>query len=59
VTSALDELADLGYVEYDSGDGEPRPWLTVHGIDLLNVTEDALLAAFAGEPASKEPVSRG
>jgi hypothetical protein len=56
VTRRLDELAELGYVEYDSDDAERRPWLTVEGIDLLNVTEDALLAAFADAPsASHEP----
>jgi hypothetical protein len=56
VTRRLDELAELGYVEYDSDDAERRPWLTVEGIDLLNVTEDSLLAAFADAPgASHEP----
>jgi hypothetical protein len=56
VTRRLDDLAELGYVEFDADDGEQRPWLTVEGIDLLNVTEDALLAAFAEAPgASHEP----
>jgi hypothetical protein len=56
VARRLDDLAELGYVEYDSDDAERRPWLTVEGIDLLNVTEDALLAAFADAPgASHEP----
>jgi IclR helix-turn-helix domain len=63
VVRRLEDLADLGYVEYDpwpgegeaDGAGEPRAWLTAEGIHLLNVTEDALLAAReqaeAGEPA--------
>jgi DNA-binding transcriptional ArsR family regulator len=45
VTRRLEDLADLGYVEFDSDEREQRLWLTVEGIDLLNITEDALLAA--------------
>jgi hypothetical protein len=45
VTRRLEDLADLGYVEFDSDEREQRLWLTAEGIDLLNVTEDALLAA--------------
>jgi hypothetical protein len=37
------QLEDLGYVELE-GPEEPRAWLTVEGMDLLNVTENALLA---------------
>jgi DNA-binding transcriptional ArsR family regulator len=54
VTRRLEDLADLGYVEFDSDEREQRLWLTVEGIDLLNITEDALLAAL--EEAS--PVER-
>jgi CTP-dependent riboflavin kinase len=45
VTRRLEDLADLGYVEFDSGERGQRLSLTVEGINLLNVTEDALLAA--------------
>jgi DNA-binding transcriptional ArsR family regulator len=45
VTRRLEDLADLGYVELDSDEREQRLWLTVEGIDLLNITEDALLDA--------------
>jgi predicted transcriptional regulator len=45
VTRRLEDLAVLGYVEFDSDEGGQRLWLTVEGIALLNVTEDALLAA--------------
>jgi IclR helix-turn-helix domain len=45
VARRLEDLADLGYVEFDSDEREQRLWLTVEGIDLLNITEDALLAA--------------
>ncbi len=48
VTRRLEDLADLGYVEYENDD---RLWLTVSGIDLLAITEDALLAALAGAGA--------
>jgi DNA-binding MarR family transcriptional regulator len=54
----LEDLADLGYVEYDGderdgadGADERRAWLTAEGIHLLNITEDALLAAREGSPA--------
>ncbi len=60
VTRRLEDLADLGYVEYDSDDGDQRVWLTGEGISLLNATEDALLAALDdGVAASKEPASTG
>lgn len=50
VARRIEDLAELGYVEYDPGEGEQRLWLTVEGIHLLNVTEEALLAA-VGDPA--------
>jgi DNA-binding MarR family transcriptional regulator len=54
VTRRVEDLADLGYVELDSGEHEQRLWLTVEGLDLLNVTEDALLAALEGaDPAER------
>ncbi len=60
VTRRLEDLADLGYVEYDSEDSEQRLWLTVEGIDLLNITEETLLGALedVGAPA-EEPASTG
>jgi DNA-binding MarR family transcriptional regulator len=45
VARRLEQLAELGYVEYDLGDDEQRLWLTAEGIHLMNITEDALLAA--------------
>ena len=53
VERGVAELAELGYLESDLGEGEQRLSLTAEGIHLLNVTEDALLAAFA-EAASPE-----
>jgi len=53
VARRLEDLADLGYVEFDADERGPRLWLTVEGINLLNVTEDALLTALenaAGSP---------
>ena len=46
----LDELADLGYVEFD-GKGalaDRRAWLTIQGYDLVKATEDELLGASRG-----------
>jgi predicted transcriptional regulator len=58
VTRRLEDLANLGYVEFDSGEGEQRIWLTVEGINLLGITEDALLAVFDDSAApSEEPAS--
>jgi DNA-binding MarR family transcriptional regulator len=54
VTRRLEDLADLGYVEFDSHDSGQRLWLTVEGINLLNVTEDALLAALEDVAASPD-----
>ena len=54
VTRRLEDLADLGYVEFDSDDSGQRLWLTVEGINLLNVTEDALLAALEDVAASPD-----
>jgi hypothetical protein len=47
VRTRLEDLADLGYVELDARqhESEPRAWLTVAGMDLLDATETALLAA--------------
>lgn len=47
VERGLEELAELGYLESDFGEGEQRLSLTAEGIHLLNITEDALLSAFA------------
>jgi hypothetical protein len=51
VERGVAELAELGYLEPGLGGGEQRLALTAEGIHLLNVTEDALLAAFAEAPA--------
>jgi hypothetical protein len=45
VTSRLEDLADLGYVEYDAAQPAQPIGVTAEGIDLLNITEDALLIA--------------
>jgi IclR helix-turn-helix domain len=58
VARRLEDLADLGYVEYESSDGEQRLWLTVEGIDLVNITEDALLAVFDGRAVPSEQPAR-
>jgi IclR-like helix-turn-helix domain-containing protein len=52
VRRRLEELADLGYLELKGPESseEPRAWLTVEGMDLLNATEDALLEAHTGKP---------
>ena len=50
VERLLDELADLGYVEFD-GKGalaDRRAWLTIRGYDLVKATEDELLGASRG-----------
>jgi hypothetical protein len=47
VEKGVAELAELGYLESDLGEGEQRLSLTAEGIHLLNITEDALLSAFA------------
>jgi hypothetical protein len=52
VERGLAELAELGCLEPDLGEGEQRLSLTAEGVHLLNITEDALLAAFA-EPARR------
>jgi hypothetical protein len=53
VERGVAELAELGYLESDLGDGAERLSLTAEGIHLLNITEDALLAAFADAAASE------
>ncbi|HEY4427058.1 MAG TPA: helix-turn-helix domain-containing protein [Solirubrobacteraceae bacterium] len=47
VTRQLEDLAELGYLELEGSTpvGEQRAALTAEGMDLVNVTEDALLAA--------------
>jgi hypothetical protein len=51
VERGVAELAELGYLEPDPGEGEQRLSPTAEGIHLLNITEDALLAAFADAAA--------
>lgn len=50
VQGLLDELADLGYVEFDGGEGvsDRRVWLTIEGYDLVKAAEDELLGATQG-----------
>jgi DNA-binding MarR family transcriptional regulator len=47
VRRLLEDLVELGYVDLDEekGSDEPRAWLTAEGADLVNLTEDTLLAA--------------
>ncbi len=49
VERQLEDLAELGYVELDAGKEreETRVWLTAEGCELVNTTEDTLLAASA------------
>lgn len=51
VARQLEDLAALGYVELDAGKEteETRVWLTPEGCELVNTTEDTLLAASAGD----------
>jgi len=49
----LQELAELGYVEYDPDEDEQVLSLTAEGIHLLNITEDALLTALADHVTSE------
>jgi DNA-binding transcriptional ArsR family regulator len=58
VTRRLEDLADLGYVEYDSDERDQRVWLTVEGIDLLNITEDALIEGLSHTVAPAEGPAR-
>ncbi len=59
VTSRLEELAELGYVEFDYEHPEQPIALTVEGIDLLNITEEALLTAHRdSEPSSAKAGAR-
>jgi DNA-binding transcriptional ArsR family regulator len=46
----LDDLAELGYVEFDgqADNEQPRAWLTVTGYDLVKLTEEELLATTPG-----------
>ena len=57
VALRLEELGEFGYVEYEADDAEQRIWLTVEGIHLLNITEDALLSALGetSAPAAADP----
>jgi len=49
VEPLLDDLADLGYVEFDGADGRDRgAWLTAEGYTVLHLAEDGILAS-AGE----------
>lgn len=57
VERGLAELAELGYLESDLGEGEQRLSLTAEGIHLLNITEDALLAAFAAATPERAETS--
>jgi len=50
VDGLLDELADMGYVEFDSQRdlADRRVWLTIQGYDLVKAAEDELLRASPG-----------
>jgi predicted transcriptional regulator len=51
VQRQLEDLAELGYLELDQGEPPQarRAWLTAVGSDLVNLTEDALLASLPAE----------
>lgn len=53
VRERLADLADLGYLELDEGSATEgaRGWLTPAGINLLNLTEEALLERPEGRGA--------
>ena len=53
VRQLLEDLAELGYLELavEKDIDEPRAWLTAEGSDLVNMTEDTLLAASPQAPA--------
>jgi hypothetical protein len=59
VRRRLEDLAELGYVDLEpSADVDERQvWLTVAGLDLARLTEDALLGSLggSGETASDGP----
>jgi len=50
VEGLLDELADMGYVEFDSQRNlaDRRVWLTIQGYDLVKAAEDELRGASPG-----------
>ncbi len=52
VEPLLDDLADLGYLEFDDAEGRDRcAWLTAEGYAVLHIAEDGILAS-AGEAAA-------
>ena len=54
VEPLLDDLADLGYVEFDDAEGRDRgAWLTADGYSVMHIVEDGILAS-AGA-AAKDP----
>jgi hypothetical protein len=59
VARQLEDLADLGYLELDGPEGldEPRALLTAEGFDLLNITEEVLLAT-SPTASAREPDTR-
>jgi hypothetical protein len=56
VKGQLEHLADFGYLDLapPEGDEQARAWLTVEGMDLLNMTEDALLQATGSREAADD-----
>jgi len=61
LTAALDELAELGYLEIEDREGFAgrRAWLTFRGFELVELTESALLeaAAPAADAPAREPAT--
>jgi hypothetical protein len=55
----VEDLAELGYADLERGaaDDDLRVWLTADGFDVLNITEDAVLAAL--EQPTAEATGRG
>jgi len=63
VRTRLEDLAEFGYLEIDADADEAgeglRGWLTVEGISLLNLTEEALLdAASDASPSNADATDK-
>jgi hypothetical protein len=57
VEPLLDDLADLGYVDFDDAEGRDRgAWLTADGYAVLHVAEDAILAAQDEDAAQQDRI---
>jgi hypothetical protein len=60
VEHLLEDLQELGYLDLEERtqrDGR-RAWLTAAGYDVVNITEDALVASLSSPPGEREPCGR-